>query len=107
MSGPRRIHDMGGIEAGPVGQEEHKHEPWEKRIDAIRMLCGQRGLLRTDEMRRNIEDLGPGAYDALNYYERWTAAITNVMLQKSVITVEELGRKMAEVGKRWTEARKK
>jgi len=106
MTGPRRVHDMGGLEAGPIDQEPHAHEPWEKRMDAVRMLCGQKGLLRTDEMRRNIEDLGPGAYDQLSYYERWCAAIGNVLLQKEVFTVDELGRKMAEVEKRWTEARK-
>ena len=106
MTGPRRGHDMGGLEAGPVDREEHAHEPWEKRMDAIRMLCAKHNLLRTDEMRRNIEDLGPGAYDELGYYERWCAAVTNVLLQKNVINVDELGRKMAEVEKRWTEARK-
>lgn len=106
MSGPRRVHDMGGLAAGPVDRLDHAHEPWEKRVDAIRMLCGKRNLLRTDEMRRNIEDLGPGVYDALSYYERWCASITNVLLQKNVITVDELGRKMAEVERRWTEARK-
>lgn len=105
MRGPRRVHDMGGLEAGPVDQSQHVHEPWEKRVDAIRMLCGEKNLLRTDEMRRNIEDLGPGAYDEMSYYERWCAAITNVLLQKSVFTVDELGRKMAEVEKRWTAAR--
>lgn len=106
MTGPRRVHDMGGLDAGPVCQEGHAHEPWEKRVDAIRMLCGKRKLLTTDEMRRNIEDLGPGVYDKLGYYERWCASVTNVLLQKGVITVDELGRKMAEVEKRWTEARK-
>jgi flagellin-specific chaperone FliS len=70
------------------------------------MLCGKRGLLRTDEMRRNIEDLGPGVYDRLSYYERWCAAVTNVLLQKNVVTVDELGRKMTEVEQRWTKARK-
>jgi hypothetical protein len=106
MTGPRRVHDMGGLDAGPIDREPHAHELWEKRIDAVRMLCGQRNLLRTDEMRRNIEDLGPGAYDKLSYYERWCAAITNVLLQKKVFTVDELGRRMAEIEQRWTKARK-
>jgi len=105
MVGSRRVHDMGGQDEGPVPQEGHQHEAWEKRIDAIRMLCGKYDLLRTDEMRRNIEDLGPGAYDELGYYERWCAAITNVLLQKSVFSVDDLGRKMEEVEDRWEKAR--
>ena len=106
MTGPRRVHDMGGLDAGPVCRDEHPHEPWEKRMDAIRMLCSKHDLLRVDEMRRSIEDLGPGAYDELSYYERWCASVTNILLQKGVITVDELGRKMAEVEARWKEARK-
>lgn len=106
MTGPRRVHDMGGQDAGPMETDGHVSEPWEKRMDAIRMLCGKRELLRTDEMRRNIEDLGPGVYTELGYYERWCAAISNVLLQKKVISVDELGRKMAEVEERWTKARK-
>lgn len=107
MTGSRRAHDMGGLDGPSIELEEHAHQPWEKRVDAIRMLCGKRDLMRTDEMRRNIEDLGPGVYEELSYYERWCAAITNVLLQKNVITVDELGRKMAEVEARWTEAREK
>ena len=106
MTGQRRAHDLGGLDAGPIEQEGHEREAWEKRMDAIRMLCAKHELVRTDEMRRCIEDLGPGVYDKLGYYERWCAALSNLLLQKKVITVEDLGRKMAEVEQRWTEARK-
>ena len=104
----RRHHDMGGLPAGPIDLDEHIHAPWEKRTNAILRLLAddKRNLVNVDELRRAIEDLGPGAYDELSYYERWCAAITNVLLQKKVIGVDELGRKMAEVEKRWTEARK-
>ena len=47
--------------------------------------------------RRNIEELGPGAYDEMSYYQRWMASIGNNLLEKGVIGVDELGRKMAEV----------
>lgn len=102
MQGDRRHHDMGGLDSGPVERAEHEHAPWEKRVDAIRALLSRHGLLTVDEMRRGIEDLGPGAYDELSYYERWLSSVTNIMLEKGVITVDELGRKMAEVEARWT-----
>lgn len=99
----RRHHDMGGLEAGPVEATEHDYAPWEKRVDAIVKLCGddKRKLLSTDELRRGIENLGPGAYDEMSYYERWIASCTELLLEKSVLGVDELGRKMAEVEARW------
>ena len=90
---------MGGLEAGPVDRTEHDHAPWEKRVDAILRLLSdpKRRILVTDELRRGIEDLGPGAYDELNYYERWIASISNLLIEKGVITIDELSRKMADV----------
>jgi hypothetical protein len=53
--------------------------------------------MTVDELRRGIEQLGPGAYDEMSYYQRWMAAIGDNLLEKGVITVDELGRKMAQV----------
>ncbi len=90
---------MGGLDAGPVTRTEHDYAPWEKRVDAILRLLSspKRGILQVDELRRGIEDLGPGAYDELSYYERWISAISNLLIEKGVLTVDELGRRMAEV----------
>lgn len=95
----RRHHDMGGLEAGPIERTEHAAAAWEKRVNAILKLLANREppFMTVDELRRGIEDLGPGNYDALQYYERWTASITNRMIEKGVFTVDELGRRMAEV----------
>lgn len=104
----RRHHDMGGLEAGPVRISEHDYSPWEKRVDAIvRLLSDQkRRLLTVDELRRGIEDLGPGAYDELGYYERWISSATNILIEKGVITVDELGRAMEAAKARWREAQR-
>lgn len=95
----RGHHDMGGLPAGAVEPSEHDYAHWEKRVDALMMLLSapERRLLRVDELRRNIESLGPDAYDAMSYYERWIASITNVLLQRGVLTADELGRKMEAV----------
>jgi len=99
----RRHHDMGGEPAGPIDQADHDHAPWEKRVDALlRLLAdGKRRIMTVDELRRGIEELGPGAYDQMSYYQRWMASIGENLLEKGVITVDELGRKMAEVEARW------
>lgn len=98
-----RHHDMGGEPAGPVERSEHDHAPWEKRVDAImRLLTDQkRRIMTVDELRRGIEDLGPGAYDEMTYYQRWISSIAGNLLEKGVITVDELGRAMAEVEARF------
>ena len=106
MSEPGRgVHDMGGLPAGPVAREEHDHAPWEKRVDALMTLLAdkKRRLLKVDELRRGIEQLGAGAYDEMSYYERWIASIASVMLAKGVITADELGRRIAEVQARAVE----
>jgi hypothetical protein len=102
----RGHHDMGGMPAGPVEPVEHDYAPWEKRVDAILRLLAdkKRGIMTVDELRRGIEALGPGAYDEMSYYERWMASIGEILLEKGVITVDELGRRMAEVERRWQAA---
>ena len=102
----RRHHDMGGLDAGPVDLAEHGHGLWEKRVDAIMRLLSapERRLVSVDERRRAVEDLGPVLYDKLGYYERWITAITQVLLEKGVIGVDELGRRMESVKARRREA---
>jgi len=90
---------MGGQPAGPIERAEHDYALWEKRVDALMILLSSkdRRLLTVDELRRNIEGLGAGAYDKMSYYERWIHAITQTLIQRGVITVDELGRKIKAV----------
>jgi len=59
-----------------------------------------RAILKVDELRRAIEDLGSAAYDELTYYERWIAAMSQLLLEKGVIDVDSLGRRMEEIRQR-------
>ena len=87
---------MGGLPAGAIERTEHDYALWEKRVDALMMLLSSkdRRLLSVDELRRNIESLGADAYDKMTYYERWIYAITQTLIHRGVITVDELGRKI-------------
>jgi Nitrile hydratase beta subunit len=95
----RSHHDMGGLPAGPVERTEHDYAFWEKRVDALMRLLSHpdRRLMTVDELRRNIEALGAQAYDNMTYYERWMHSIAQTLIQRGVISIDELGRKMAEV----------
>lgn len=100
MSEPYRgYHDMGGLEAGAVDRHEHDPALWEKRVDALMVLLSsaEHKLIRVDELRRAIESLGAEAYEAMGYYERWVSAITNLMLEKGVVTRDELEARVAEL----------
>ena len=98
----RGVHDMGGLDAGRVAYTEHEYALWEKRVDALNVLLSHqdRRLICVDELRRNIESLGAVAYERMTYYERWIHAITQALIQRGVITIDELARKMAEVEQR-------
>ena len=92
----RGIHDMGGLPAETVKPAEHDYALWEKRVDALLVLLTKKGLMTVDELRRNIEGLGLDAYDRMSYYERWIYSITQTLIQRGIISIDELGRRMAE-----------
>ena len=100
----RGHHDMGGLAAGKVERTEHDYAEWERRVDALMVLLsgvkGGRKLMTVDELRKNIEAIGPEAYDRMSYYERWITSIAQTMIQRGVVTTDELGRKMEEIRSR-------
>jgi len=91
----RGIHDLGGLPAGTVEPTEHDYALWEKRVDALMVLLSKKGHLTVDELRRNIETLGAEAYDKMSYYERWIYSITQTLIQRGIITINELGSAIA------------
>jgi len=102
--GARGYHDMGGLPGDRVEYTEHDYELWERRVDALMMILsgikGAKRMITVDELRKNIERLPPDAYEAMNYYDRWVSSITQTLIERGVITTEELARKMAEVRER-------
>jgi len=91
-----RIHDMGGSPMdAPIDRNEHEMEVWERRIDSLNSILGEKGLKRTDELRRAIESLGPEEYLGLSYYEKFTAAFEVLLVEAGVMTKEEIDQKVA------------
>jgi len=91
---------MGGLPAGKVERTEHDYPEWERRVDAMVQLLRGGGKITVDELRKNIEGLPPQAYDQLSYYEKWISSLTQTLIQRGVITTEELGRKMEDLERR-------
>jgi hypothetical protein len=93
----QRVHDRGGWpDAGPIDRAEHPYSMWERRTDAIRGVLGAKKIIRTDELRRAVESIEPARYEQLGYYERWIVAIEALLVEKGLLTCEEIDRKMDE-----------
>jgi Nitrile hydratase beta subunit len=95
----RGHHDLGGLPAGSVRRREHAYDDWELRVDAMMMLLvgvmGGGKRMTVDELRKNVESLPPADYDRMGYYDRWVISLTQTMIQRGVITTDELARKLA------------
>lgn len=93
-----RVHDRGGWPTEEtIDQSEHQLMDWERRIDALHGVLGAKGLRSVDEMRRAIEGLAPALYESTSYYEKWTAALEVLLLEKGVLTREEIDQRVAEL----------
>ena len=92
----RHVHDRGGWpDAGPVERAEHDYSMWEKRTDAmLRILTRDRHIIRVDELRRAIESIPPMDYETMSYYERWITAIETLIIEKGLLTHEDIDRRV-------------
>jgi hypothetical protein len=82
------IHDLGGASryrCSPVERDEAPPDEFGKRVDAIRQILAQKGLMTVDELRRGIESIPEADYFAMTYYERWLTSITNLMVEKGIV----------------------
>lgn len=92
------VHDRGGWpDDTPIDRTEHEYSDWERRVDAVHQVLGAQGIRTTDEMRRAIESLSLERYESLSYYEKWTAALEILLIEKGILTAEEIDAKAAEL----------
>ena len=89
------VHDMGGMHGfGRVQREEDEpvfHQPWEGRVY---------GMTRSHTARAGfdrfaLERMEPSRYLAASYYERWLVRFESVLVEKGVLTQQELDDKQA------------
>ena len=56
-AGGRAVHDVGGLDFGPIDRHEHDLALWEKRTDAMLILLASRkDVFKIDAMRVNMSD---------------------------------------------------
>ncbi len=89
-----RINDVGGMQGfGAVHPDLDGppfHADWEAHVYALNRALIGRDIYNLDEFRDAIERMAPAEYLAASYYERWLAAITTLLHEKHVVSVEEL-----------------
>jgi nitrile hydratase len=92
-------HDMGGMHGfGPVVREENEpvfHEDWERTVFAMNRAARARGVINIDESRHGIERMPPAEYLAASYYERWLSSLERNLIEKGVISRQELEERTA------------
>jgi nitrile hydratase beta subunit len=88
------VHDMGGLQSfGPVAPEPNEplfHAPWEKRALGITLAMGATRQWTIDQSRAARESLPPATYLSSSYYKIWVAALENLMVERDLVTREEL-----------------
>ena len=97
MTETKAYHDVGGDDFGPVPMIDGEYQLWEKRVDAMMRLLSSPdvALMRVDELRRGIETLGEAAYNAEPYYGKWARSLVKIMVEKGVLTRDELDARIA------------
>jgi nitrile hydratase subunit beta len=89
-----RINDVGGMQGFPPVIEEPDEPPfhadWEAHVFALNRVLIQRGVYNLDEFRDAVERTPPGEYLAASYYERWFQGICTLLVEKGVLTAEEV-----------------
>lgn len=88
------IHDLGGMDnVGALYVEANEpvfHHDWERRVFGMAIaLIGAR-YFGLDEIRHAVERMPPADYLRVSYFETWLHGMTSLMLEKDVLTREEL-----------------
>ena len=97
-----RVHDRGGWPTDEaIDQSGHELSDWEKQTHALRAALAANGLMNVDELRRGIESLPPEPYEALSYYERWASSMERILVEKGLLSAEEIDEKVTSLASRW------
>ena len=85
----------------PIDQSEHGLMDWERRTGALVGALREKSLINTDELRRGIESIPADEYESRSYYERWSASIELLLVEKGVLTSSEIDERAAALREKW------
>lgn len=92
----KRVNDIGGEDWGPIPLDQKPTPAFGKLSTALRAALGDNGarLVNLHESRRAREDVGNERYHGLGYFELGTIAVHDVLVEKGVLTEQEIQERM-------------
>jgi hypothetical protein len=94
--------DFGGLsfpdpQSKTIQITDHQLYPWEKSCHALLDILDFKKIINTEEKRRGISEMGSELVGTTNYFEKWILSAARVLLQKGILTPDEIARKVLEV----------
>jgi hypothetical protein len=93
----RLITDVGGLPADEVPREEVPQLFWEKHMIAMFNVLWSKGVFNLDEFRRTVEQMSPQDYKASSFYGRRLDGMTDLLVEKGLVTREELAARTEQI----------
>jgi hypothetical protein len=93
----RLISDIGGLPASEVPREEVRQLFWEKHMIAMFNVLWAKSVFNLDEFRRTVEATSPEAYEHSSFYGRRVDGMTDLLVEKGIISREELVARTEEI----------
>lgn len=95
------LHDLGGMHGfGPIAAEPQESEPvfhhdWEPLVLSVALSTLRLRRWSLDEFRHTIENQPPLSYLRRTYYEKWLAALEELVVSHGLVTPDELTTRVA------------
>ena len=98
----RAQNDLGGQPAGLVDHDAHDPTLFERRVDAMFRLLVEPpvSLFTVDAQRRVMENVTGELYNGLTYYELWMESVHQLLIEREVLTADEIEGRLTEVEER-------
>jgi nitrile hydratase beta subunit len=88
------VHDMGGMHGmGPIQNEKDEpvfHERWEARTFALTLVMAAWRKWTLDGSRHERELIPAAEYLRMSYYEKWLAALVELLVKSNLVTGAEV-----------------